>query len=272
MILTAAEARIALGLASSVTDADRAMIELLLPMVTGAVKKHLQYDPEYRQHVEYYPRAEIAPRSGSGGTWDSNGSVAYFQPTERGILLQLQHLPVRSILEIRADWNGGFGQKASTFGSDTILVAGTDYFQDQLQEGVNATGHVFSYTAWPSEPGTVKVTYKAGYSDWELAGRAFNTDETDPDTETTCSGLDASPIKQAAMLTMVQAFNSFKFQSSGRGADGGVSGVLTGERMGDYSYTVDLSAFTSAFQSSMALPAAAQDYLEEFRHYGLMLL
>jgi hypothetical protein len=271
MILTAAEARIALGLAASITDADRGLLEMLLPMVNGAIRKHLKYDPEYKQHVEFYPRVEVARREG-GGTWDSNGTVAYFQPNQHGLMIQLEHLPVRSITEIRADWNGGFGQKPGTFGNETILVAGTDYYQDLLQAGVNATGHVFSYTAWPAEPGSVKVTYKAGYSDWELAGRADNTDQTDPDTETTCSGLDASPIKEAALLTLVAAFNSYKFQSAGRNADGTIGGILTGERLGDYSYTADISAFRSAAGMAVAVPPAAQDRLAEFLHYGIMLL
>lgn len=272
MILNAGEARIVLGLAASITDADRGLLEMLLPMVNGAIIKELGYDPEYKTHTgEFYPRAEVARREG-GGTWDSNGTVAYFQPYDRGLVLQLHHLPVRSVTEVKVDYNGGFGSKANTFGADTIKVEGTDFYQDLMQSGFNATGHLFSNTGWPSEPGSVKVTYKAGYTRWELSGQADNPDQADPDTELAPIGIDASAIKEAALIALVNSFTAFKMRASAISADGTVSGVLSGERMGDYSYTLDLSALKMAASMSVSIPPDAAAKLEPFRHWGLMLL
>jgi hypothetical protein len=272
MILTVAEARIALGLASSITDADRGLLEMLLPEAHGAVRKVLGYDPEYKLHSgEFYPRAEVPLREGGArGTWDSNGTVAFFQPHDRGMVLQLLHLPVRSVEELKVDYNGGFGTKPDTFGASTIQVEGTDFYQDLMMAGFNATGHLFSYTGWPIEPGSVKVTYYAGYSQLELAGRADNPDETDADTETTCSLIDASPIKAAVRKSLVHAFKKAKVIAAGVNTNGTVSGILTGERMGDYSYTVSLEAMLAG--QSVSVPDDAVGDLEPFVHYGIMLL
>jgi len=268
MIITAAESRLVLGLASSITDADRGLIELLLPQVNAAIRKIIHYDPEYKQHVEFYPQNEGQLRDVSG-QWDSNGTVAYFQRNDHASLLQLAHLPVRSIEQLKADYNGGFGQKADTFGDDTVLAAGTDYWMDQLQAGMNMTGHVFSNTAWPVEPGTVKVTYYAGYTQLELAGRS-DQDETDPETEADGTGFDAGGIKAAALKTMVHAFKHFKVMASGMNVNGTISGVLTGEHMGDYSYTKDLGLLKHGLD--VAVPPSAVEDLEPFIHYGVMLL
>lgn len=273
MIITAAEARIVLGLSSSITDADRGLLEMLLPMVNAAIAKELKYDPEYKLHSgEFYPRAEVPLREGGArGTWDSNGTVAFFQPHDRGMVLQLQHLPIRSVEELKVDYNGGFGTKAGTFGASTIQVEGTDFYQDLMKSGFNATGHLFSYTGWPVEPGSVKATYYAGYTAWELSGAAGNTDETDPETETTCSGIDASGIKAAALKTMLKAFKTFKANQKSAQA-GFAAGPLTSERLGDYSYTADAGAAAAITGLMVSVPPEAKDDLEPFVHWGVMLL
>jgi hypothetical protein len=263
MILTAAEARIALGLHSSITDQDRSLIEMLLPLAQGIVvndpRGGLHYSPEQEDYVKFYPRAENAVGGFGGVVWDTNqaGTKAYATSLGRNLYLQLADLPVRSISEIRVDYEGGFGQIADTFGDSTIQVAGDDYYQELSGPGLNMTGHVISRVGWPVEPGTVKVSYTAGYSALELAGRAGN-------------GVDASPIKHATLLTLIKAFRTIKANQK-QALAGFTAGPITSEHLGDYSYSAGSSAaMLTGLEVSM--PPEAALLLQPFRHYGIMML
>src|SRR5690242_7313173 len=136
MLASYAEARTLLGSTGSFSDADRALLELLMPLAKAAIMDDpvfgLGYDPEYfEDRLEYYPRADRQPLgSEEGGYWDSNasGTKAFWIGSSRVTDLQLQHLPVRSIVEVKVDRNGGFGQKPDTFGGGTVWTAGVDYF------------------------------------------------------------------------------------------------------------------------------------------------
>ncbi|MBX9628098.1 MAG: hypothetical protein K2X82_30150 [Gemmataceae bacterium] len=95
----------------------------------------------------------------------------------------LDRTPVQAVTEVRYDPTGGYGQVAGSFGTDTVLVAGTDYYLALDGGGATAgwsdSGRLvrqnsnwgFS-TRWdrnlltprkvPSD-GTIKVTYTGGY-------------------------------------------------------------------------------------------------------------
>jgi hypothetical protein len=265
MILTAAECRIALGLTGTISDLDRGLIEMLLPLVNGAIINDpthgLMYDPEERSaRVEFYPRLDAAVQSANDGSWDTNlaGTKAFFQPHGRNEILQLKHLPVREINEIKVDFQGGFGQIADTFGNDTAWTAGEDYYQDiDDDSNLNLTGHVFSRTGWPVGPGSIKVTYKSGYTENELRGRATTA--------------NASGIFHAALLTLVKAFRTIKANAK-QNRVGFAAGPLASERMGDYSYSIDSSAAKAMTGMEVSVPSEAGALLASFRHYGLMVL
>lgn len=96
----------------------------------------------------------------------------------------LDQTPVDSVAEIRLDTRGGFGQIADTFGDDTVLTPGVDYYIKIDGKGdfagKSATGIVYrNGRAWgysrswqrgllasQREPvqGTIKVTYSGGYT------------------------------------------------------------------------------------------------------------
>lgn len=103
--------------------------------------------------------------------------------------LNLKRWPVTALTEVRYDLSGGFGQVPNSFGTNTILVQGTDYFLDstrgilQLIRNLSAgfdwfsrgyrtptssgrygRGLVASYipASWGQVLGSVKVTYTAG--------------------------------------------------------------------------------------------------------------
>jgi hypothetical protein len=259
MLVTSAECRVWLGL-DSITELDRALLEMLIPMACGAVRQHLMYDPESGERIEFYPRAENTGLTVEAEdiTWDSNGTKAFLSIAGRNNVLQLEHLPVRSISEVKVDYNGGFGQESDTFGADTIWTAGTDYFLDITRSGLSMTGHLMSYRGWPLEPGTVKVTYTSGYSSDELAGRATTR-------------IDASPIKNAALLTVAKAFKTAKVQGK-QGWGGFAAGPLNSESLGDYSYSTDGNSVKAVTGMMVSLPSEAVHLLQPFRHYGQLML
>jgi hypothetical protein len=269
MILTAAEARVSLGLFSTISDLDRALLETLMPKVDGCIADYLGYDPQYAviSDGEYYPRN--MQREVGEGIWETTATHAILTSRGRNDTLQLANIPVRSIEEVRVDYTGGFGQRPNTFGTDTIKVLGTDYWQDFLSPYFNATGHVFAFAGWPVQPGSVLVKYTAGYTKRELAGQAIKT-ENDPETSRAGSGINASAIKEAAELTLVKAFRQRKLLA--KGPNGFTAGPITSERLGDYSYSVEGSIARDLASMKVSLPSEAAQKLDAYLHYGVLQL
>lgn len=92
----------------------------------------------------------------------------------------LDRTPVWAVTEVRYDPAGGFGQKANTFGTDTVLTAGDDYLLDiDGDGGLSESGTLLRVpstwgsrrayqtgllTSWTeAAKGTIKVTYTGGY-------------------------------------------------------------------------------------------------------------
>lgn len=264
MILTLGEARMALNLAT-ITSLDESLLDWLLPKIDAALINDptwgLGYDPQYAENIiEYYPR-NLDPYVGapSEGVWDTNqaGTKAQFRAYGASESLQLARLPIRSLDEVRVDFQGGFGQISDTFGNDKVWTAGDDYYLETTgSAGISYTGCVIARrTGWPVEPGSVKVTYKAGYTADELSGRAS-------------TGINASDIQMAAMITLIKAFKTI-LSNRKAGVAGVTAGPKTSERLGDYSYSTDasLAALIAGFQISV--PPEAGQKLQRYRHYGL---
>jgi hypothetical protein len=264
MILTAAEARVALGL-TTIVDLDRALIEMLLPKIDAAIASEIKYDPQYKQYVEWYPRMELMNVAGQEGVWDTSGKTAFFGTINRASTLQLAALPVRKIDEVRVDYIGGFGQKANSFTDDKVWALGTQWWQDLTAQGKNETGHVFSIGGWPREPGSVKVTYWAGYSEDELLGRASQGPNNGD------VAINASGIKNAAMLTMVKAFKTVKAHGL-QGRAGMAAGPITSERLQDYQYSTSEGLISAVAGMQISVPSEAKQNLAPFVHFGLVNL
>lgn len=271
-IASEAEARAALGLLSTITDEERAALNLFLPQAEAVVKSHLQYDPEQRVATEFYPRAD--PSGGyirTGVAWDVDsshraarayavGGGGQLHPT-----LQLARLPVRSVTGLWIDYDGKFGQAPGAFGSGTEEEAGVGFWIEVEQENVGLSGCLFGASQWPREPGSVKVAYRAGYSPIELLGRA-TADETDADGNITSAGVDGSPIKRAVLMTVsgaMQKWDALKKSKTGFQPN------KQSEKLGDYSYTLGANAIATL---AVDLPAAAAEVLEPYVNYGVLRL
>ena len=103
-----------------------------------------------------------------------SGDVVSFQQSSiGGNIIQLDQIFVRSITEVREDFDGYFGIESGDFPSSTALTEGTDFYM-RVEESLggtnlNKTGHLIRRSGnWPSRAGTVKATYKAGFTAAEL--------------------------------------------------------------------------------------------------------
>lgn len=259
-IVDISEALLVLGLSASVTDEERAITLMCIKSAEGAVRRHLKYDPTYAERTEYYPQFD-GSRAARSTVWEVTDSVAF----ERSIssassnLLQLSHLPVRSITSLRIDYDGRAGTRSGAFAADTEKVLGTDYWPNF--DGVDSDGAkvcrdgvIRSEGLWPAVAGSVKVVYYAGYKTAELRGESTQ--------------LDATPIWEACLEEVVRRVN--KVYSRSKKTLAGFAGPLTSERLGDYSYSAD-SALLGRLIGGTDLMPETRDKLSDFEHYGFAL-
>lgn len=256
-----------LGLSGSATDEEKALVTLGLRRAEGAVKRHLQYDPVQRVRTEFYPQADADSVGAQARVWEADSNEAYTRRLASAMTdeLQLLHLPVRekdsdgaNAIDLRIDYDGRFGTRSGSFAASTQKTEGTDFWptydrRDSSGFGVCSDGILRSEGRWPSAPGSVRVTYLAGYTAAELNGQD--------------SLLDASPILDAvvaeAATRVKRALTLYK-----KGRAGHVAGVLKSERLGDYSYTLDGAASQTLFGGRWDLLPETKEKLSDFRHWA----
>lgn len=169
MITAASDVQTYLGLSA---------MNALATLVQGLAEQHVKdflgvQELEQQTWVEYHPLDQ-------GATGDADPHYIIDSSHRRAVpglylapnSIQLRNLPVRSITEVREDATGYFGQTPGSFGPTTILQAGGDYFLKQEQAGLSWSGHLVRRSFWfPATLGSVMVTYVAGFTALELAGR-----------------------------------------------------------------------------------------------------
>lgn len=228
-IVDISEVLLELGLSGTCTEEERAITQAALVSATGAIKRHLRYDPTYQEHTEYYPQLAMF-RGEAEQIWEVNETSAYLRTLSQFTSneLQLQHLPLRSVTSLKIDYDGRSGARAGSFGAETAKTEGSDFWPNY--DGVDSNGVkvcrdgiLRSQGVWPEQPGCVKIVYYAGYTDQELRGQDDK--------------IDASPIWEATKDEAVRRVLKIKSRMKQRLA--GFSGPLTSENLGDYSYSVD---------------------------------
>lgn len=249
-IVSNAELLVALGKTSAITAAHQSLLTLFHQLAESAVRAHLQYDPTYQQHVELYPVQSFRQASS---------------------ILQLRHMPVRRVTEIVVDENayGGQAPDAFTAGNGAeVLTAGVDYFVKFSilpatiggQNGLSASDG-FCKSAmvqgisrrWPCEPGSVRVTYTAGYTENELRGQgSYHT---------------AGQIKKATIDTLVANFKELIAQA--KQVASSRAGSFVSENFGDYSYSLDAASLAMT-SFAMTIPASAHQNLQDHRNIGVL--
>ncbi len=245
-------------------SAGDSVLAAIQPAVDAAVARFLRYDPEQASRTEYYPRRSH-PHAGVGerGTWDSDGTRAFwisrYGGTRMSDIIQVKNLPIRGAATVYEERGALAGQKSGSFGVDTQLTSGTQFWMDASEsdgDGVllSRSGQLLRRgSAWPDELGSVKVTYTAGYTATEFAGTAS-------------SNVDASDIAMACKMLMQKMFMTIKATASS--STGSVAGVKLSERMGDYSYTTEGNTARQLAGMSANIVGEIAELLQPHVNYG----
>ena len=241
------------------------IITLSIRRAEGAIRRYLRYDPVLASRTEFYPQTDS--RVGGGNLIiEATATHAVFTTPEstRGTELQVQHLPIRGnpAVQLFVDYNAKAGTSVGSFPSDTEKVEGVDFWAnyDSLDSDgyrVCRDGILRSHGLWPTEPGSVKLIYTAGYSALELQGQ----DAT----------IDASPIWDTALEECVQRCKRALVNKKSSTL-GYIAGPLLSEELGDYSYRVSDSIAQSLFGvKTYDLLPESMDRMESFVNYGIDL-
>lgn len=255
MIVTEAELRVVLGLASTITDEERAVLLLVHREAEQAVRKFLGYDPEQAERTVFLPLGDDL--SSGVGLWDVTDTHAVFQADGASNELIVPRIPIRSISSLKVDRDGRFGTRSGSFGAETELEEGVDYYAVYEMAGICRSGIIKSQTSWPIVAGSVKLTYTAGLSADELSGNTTNR------------LVDGSGIAQAVKLTAGRAMEVYMTRRK-RGRAGWLAGNVTAENLGDYGYSID--GASAAAMAARTLSPQAQDAAHDWKHYGVMAL
>jgi hypothetical protein len=160
--------------------------------------------------------------------------------------LQLTELPVRSITSLYEDSGAYGGQAPGAFAAESLLVEGTDFYRDLDRSGLCKSGLLWKVAGgWSSEPRSIKVTYVAGYTADELAGKPGEV-------------ASAADIKLAVLSGMLDQWRS-----------SGATAGITSESLADYS--VSYSDTTANATDLASLSKAARQLLGPFRSYARYL-
>ena len=176
-IISTTQARGFLGKRSLISDDDAAQLADLIPIAQSLIERHIGYRLEQASYTDFYPRADSEgyPLL-SSPQLDSNQAGKVFWREGVGSVLVLDNLPVRSITSIYEDSNAFFGQVSGSFAESSLLVSGDDYFLITERAGFSQSGQVVRRSgSWSKSPGSIKVTYSAGYTSGELSGSEFGT-------------------------------------------------------------------------------------------------
>lgn len=257
------EVLLEIGLSASVTETERAIVQSCLQKAESEVKRHLRYDPTQKTHIEFYPSIDFSMQSRLS-IWEADSNEAFVRRLSEAASdqLQLRHLPIRSITELKIDYDGRAGTRSGSFGSSTAKTEGTDFWANyDVQNSDGSTklcrdGILYSEGRWPNQAGSVKVTYIAGYSSAEL--------HSDSDALVDAGSILSVVIEET--IARVQTVYSRMKKARGWGI-----GALTSESLGDYSYSQDAASLQVMINNKSGLMASSMSKLAEYVNWGVEL-
>lgn len=244
-IITDAEAMDIVG-----ADASDTLVPMLRPLVEKVIQGRIGWKVEQAEYTRYYPphARGAVPESfpGEFGVVPSHGS--------RAQVLRLHHKFV--LLEDLQVWqalSAYFGQ-AEDFDSDTLLTIGDDYTLDTEDGVVSEGGYLRRRSGyWPRQPGSVKVTYTAG----------FTADELDATGGTT----DASDIRLACLMQFTKTYR--EMASWKKSSVTGAAGPIESETLPGYSYKLSSAAANAMLGFARVLSPAVEELIHKYRRYDL---
>jgi len=262
-IVDASDVLLMLGLSTSPTAEETAIVNLSITQAESAIRRYLGYDPVLSSRTEYYPQMDL--QASGPSVWEANATSAYLrqQTSASTNELQVQHIPIRSnpAIDLRIDYDGRSGARSGSFAAESLKTEGEDYWPNY--DGMDSDGHkicrdgiIRSVGLWPTEAGCVKIIYTGGYSSTELRGQS--------------SLVDAGPIWEATLQETIRRAKTV-FLTKKDTTVGWLAGPITSENLGDYSYTMDSSLISKLFGSSADLTAETVSKLSSFVNWGFSL-
>ena len=210
----------ALGKASSATEDDYGLVNMLLPLVDSAINAYLGWVVIQNTYTALLPDWDMYSVADYqawpyGEPVDAiNNRISYGYPMVPQIL-QVPNIPLRSVTSLKADFSSAGGQETGDFSSGTLLNLGTDYYVDfdapaigasvPYPSGVSWTGHIRRWLGgiWPARMRSAQVVYTAGVTPDEL------------DSVTAFPIRDVRTIKHAAIIATMMAYKELKAWGGG---------------------------------------------------------
>lgn len=244
-IISDAEAQDIVG-----AEASDTLVPMLRPLVEKVVQDRIGWTVERGTYTRYYPphdRGAVGERfPGEFGTVPQHGS--------RARVIRLHHkFVLLAGLQVWEAPGALFGQ-ADDFDADTLLTIGDDYTLDTEDGAVSEGGHLRRRSSyWPRQPGSVRVTYTAGFTADELDGTGGTT--------------DASDIRLAILM---QFQKTYKEASAWRKTTGvSVAGPLMSESVPGYRYSVGAVMLNRLQGFASVLVVAVEELIHKYRRYDL---
>ena len=248
-VVSIAEVAAMLGKAASLTEGERGLLNMLLPLVQRTLEKRIHTRIERREFTELLPAVEgdVYYDGDTLGQIELAGGRVTVESRGIGSALQLGNIPVRTITSLHLDTGALAGTAAGAFGAGTLLTEGTDFYRDLASTGICTSGRLFRAAGdWPNEPRCVRVVYEAGYSAAELAG--------DPS-----EAVDASDLRLAMLQCAAASFTASKRLRAG---------AIKSESLGDYS--VQYSGDDGSGVVTV-VPASVLKAMQGYVNYGAMI-
>lgn len=245
-------------LATSLSQEDEALFDLIHPLAESSLLNWIGQELQHQQFVEFLPigqsfsnRAPLLQTNYAvgGGTQDvewRSSSTAIITAGNGTEFLQLENTPVSLTgLQVKENPGGYAGQAEGSFGDDTVLALGVDYYLDvdNPASDISKSGILYRNGSWPTEPRSIKVSYFGGYTAQQLSGNM------------------AGVVKLAAMQCIAAAFWKAKVLAKTNGL-----GPYTSESIGKYSYAI--SSMASAGHLTFDVPADARRQLFSLKSLG----
>ncbi len=248
---------------NTVTDIEKSIVASAITRAQGAIKRYLRYDPVSATRTEFYPQGDISLSSRDAFRWTANDTHAILvkEATLGTDLLQTQHIPIRSITDLRVDTIGRSGTFPGSFSDSTKKVEGVDFWPNYDVVGsddisVSRDGIIRNAGSWPISPGSVKIVSITGYTEVEIHGE---------DTV-----LDASPIMDSVIVEAVRIAKNAIIGNKKSGI-GFTPGPVISERLGDYSYKIGTgvsSASDTLFGGKYDLLPETKERLNDFVNWS----
>lgn len=256
-ILSDHDAREFLGVGS-----DDALVPMIRKPTEKAVKSFLQWNPERHTVTKYYPKGQVGGEYsnwpgdnavGGDTTWPKRGTGVV---STVGGISSVLHLDDKFVIPtglVVYEYAGAYmGQVESDWGD--ALTLGTDYWLELEDENFSETGHLMRLGAsWPKQPGSVKVTYSAGFTADQLSG-----DDDD---------YDASDIRLATLIAVQKAY--IQADANRPKSNGRASGPIISETIQGYSYTLASNVASVQLGMARSLPAESRQLLQRYKSYRL---